>query len=120
MDAPTLAHTDALAAARLLIHSASGVEAVGWSVESLLQRVRGHAWDGSRPPQALLGLEIRDLRGTMVLALKDAGVLTDLVLPPGTYHVCAQLGSARRAYTVTLERGASFDLHVQLPRHGPR
>jgi hypothetical protein len=34
-------------------------------------------------------------------------------LPPGTYHVTAQLGEVRRGYTMTLGEGQPFDLYLR-------
>jgi hypothetical protein len=44
----------------------------------------------------------------------DAGPLVEVPLPAGTYQVTVQLGCVRRSYTMTLEPGMSFDLHLRL------
>ncbi|MGS0754622.1 hypothetical protein ACVBEH_07820 [Roseateles sp. GG27B] len=35
-------------------------------------------------------------------------------MPPGTYQITALLGAYRRSYTMTLEPGTSFHLHLRL------
>jgi hypothetical protein len=112
----TLACTDAPSVARLLIHAGEAAGGTGWSVESLIRRVRARCLDETRNEQAPLGLEIHDLQGNRVLTLDTAGPLVDVALPPGTYHVTTQLGDVRRKYTVALEQGASFDLHLRRSR----
>jgi len=113
MGTPTLACTATPAAARLLIHTAGDARADDWTFGSLIQRLRSRDSGGPRNQRALLALEIHDLHGYRVLALDDAGPLVDVALPAGTYHITAQRGTVRRGYTITLERGASFDLHVR-------
>jgi hypothetical protein len=116
MHVQTLPGIDVADASRLLIHAAGddvGDGGDGWSVESIVKRMRAHVLDGSRGDRAPLALEIHDLQGHRMLALGDAGALVDVVLPPGTYHVSTQIGSTRRRYTVSLEPGASYDLYVR-------
>jgi len=110
MPTHTLAGVDAAAVSRLRIHAAAGD---GWSVEALLQRLRGRMHDR----RAVLALEIDELHGHRVLALDDAGPLVDVALAPGTYHVNTAFAGRRRRYTVTLAPGAAFDLHLR--RGGP-
>jgi hypothetical protein len=116
MDTQTFAGTDVTAASRLLIHAAGDDDRDGWSIESIIQRMRSHVLDGRRNVRPQLALEIRDLLGHRVLALDDARPLIDITLPPGTYHVTAALGGSRRGYTIALEQGASFDLYLRLAR----
>jgi hypothetical protein len=59
-------------------------------------------------------LEIADLRGRRLAVVDDAGVRTELALPAGTCVVTATQAGRRLGYTLTLEAGASFDLHVRL------
>jgi hypothetical protein len=98
--------------ARLLIHAAPPARADDWTLESLLQHLRRGDAGSRRDTPRPLALKIHDLQGRCVLALDEAGPLTDIALAPGTYHVWAQQGPSRRRYTITLEPGASFDLHL--------
>jgi hypothetical protein len=116
MQIHTLASAASPSAARLLIHAVSDDGSASLTFESWIRRLREHVRDGPHGAQALRVLEIRDLAGHRVLAIDDAGALVDVTLPPGTYHVSASLGGARRSYTVALEPGACFDLYVHAVR----
>lgn len=113
MTTHTLACADLVEASHLLIHAAGDDGSDGWSVESIVQRMRAHVMDGPRSERAPLSLEIQDLQGNRLLALDNAGALIDVALAPGTYHVTTELAGTRRRYTIALERGASFDLHLR-------
>jgi hypothetical protein len=114
MDTHAPACADLPPAARLLIHATDG--AGHWSLESLLRRLRAHWRAVPADERAARRLEIHDLRGRRMLALDDAGPLVEVALPPGTYHVTARRGPVQRGYTVALEQGVSFDLHLRLPQ----
>jgi hypothetical protein len=82
---------------------------------SPLRRLRALYADGPwHDERAPLELQVDDLQGHRVLEIEDAGPLTDIPLPAGTYQVSVHLGRVRRSYTMTLEEGASFDLHLRL------
>lgn len=103
------------AAARLLIH-ADGERGAG---KGALRAALGRLWasvaaDARHAARVPLRLCIEDMQGRRVLAVDDAGALLDVPLPAGTYRVNADSGSVRRSYTMTLESGSSFDLHVHL------
>ena len=61
-----------------------------------------------------LAVQITDAAGHPVFSLNDAGPLTDVSLPAGTYHVAVQRGDVRRGYTMTLAQGASVELYLRL------
>ncbi|MET0349035.1 MAG: hypothetical protein ABW067_04535 [Rhizobacter sp.] len=102
--------------ARLLIH-AHDDHPPGRHADSPLQRLLAlypsSARSAHREPLRLL---IDTLEGETVLAVDDAGPLVDVSLPPGTYHVTAHLGDSHRGYTMRLDQGASFDLHLRLAK----
>jgi len=98
--------------ARLRIHCPVEARADDWSVESFLQRLRSHDLQtGSE--RLLLGLEIHDLHGRKMLSIDAAGPLVEVRLQPGTYHVTTRLSGVERGYTIALESGATFDLHLR-------
>jgi len=104
------------APARLLIH-AHDDHPPGRHADSPLQRLLALYPSGSRATQREpLRLLIDTLDGENVLAVDDAGPLVDVSLPPGTYHVTAHLGDSHRGYTMRLDQGASFDLHLRLAK----
>lgn len=105
------------AVARLRIHCPVEVRADDWSVESFLQRLRSHDLQtgSERLP---LGLEIHDLHAQQVLSIDAAGPLVEVTLQPGTYHVTTRLSGFKRGYTIALESGATFDLHLRQARSG--
>lgn len=105
--------------ARLLIH-AQDDHPPGRLADSPLQRLRA-LYPTARPAgRAPLRLSVETLAGDNVLSLDDAGPLVDVSLPAGTYHVTAHLGDAHRGYTMRLDPGTEFDLHLRLaqPGHG--
>jgi hypothetical protein len=59
-------------------------------------------------------VQVNDLGGREVFSQEDAGPLIELPLPAGIYLVSAQAGKVKRSYTLVLEQGASFDLHLCL------
>ena len=104
-----------MSAAHLLIHAETDVGERDRHFESPMRRLRALYADGPwHDERAPLGLQVDDLQGHRVLDIDDAGPLTDIPLPAGTYHVNVHLGKVRRSYTMTLEQGASFDLHLRL------
>jgi hypothetical protein len=60
-------------------------------------------------------LRIDDLQGRPCFAADSTRSLIAVHLPAGTYHVSVRLGTVRRRYTLTLERGTTFDLYLRLP-----
>ena len=115
MDTNAPARAATLAAARLLIHADDDARDRGKPTESTLQRLRALYAEGPwHDEQAPLNLQIDDLQGRRVLCVEDAGPLVDVPLPAGTYHVNVCLGKVRRCYTMKLEPGTSFDLHLRL------
>ncbi len=110
--------TPALAPARLRIHAERLHPAPGTALESALHRLRKRYAGRAAPPHQPLALQVDDLQGRRVLAIEDAGALTDLPLAPGTYQVGVTLGGSRRSYTLTLEAGGAFDLHLHLVADG--
>lgn len=102
------------APARLLIH-AHDDHPPGRHADSPLQRLLALYPSGNRSNRREpLRLLIDTLDGETVLTVDDAGPLVDVSLPPGTYHVTAHLGDAHRGYTMRLDQGESFDLHLRL------
>ena len=111
-----LPQLSAPAAAHLLIHAEIiNAHNQGSSVlQSALHGLRARCVGGRRPADsAPLQLQVDDLQGLRLSAIADAGSLTDLPLPAGTYQVTALLGTYRRSYTMTLEPGTSFHLHLR-------
>lgn len=100
----------AVPGARLFIHSDETTDVAGSRLMSWLERmhVLPAPWTRVEP----LSLSVEDSRGRTVFAIADAGALVELPLAPGTYHVTAHRGRSRRGYTLTLESGMSFDLHL--------
>jgi hypothetical protein len=60
-------------------------------------------------------LDIANAHGRRVLALRDAGPLTDVQLPPGRYRVKARFGDMTRVQHVQLAHGKPVDLFVHFP-----
>ena len=101
--------------AHLLIHSSGGMGTNQSSRASALHRLRVFCANALRKQKPiLLSLQILDLQGQQIFAKEDAGRLTKILLPAGTYHVIACRGRVLRCYTMTLDHGASFDLHLEL------
>lgn len=106
--------------ARLLIHAHHDAGASRPSQEASLHRLRAFWAIGKRQEQlAPLRLQIVDFRGDQVFAAEAAGLLIEVPLPAGTYHVTATRGMVRRSYTMTLEQGVSFDLYLRLTADPP-
>lgn len=102
--------------ARLHVHRGADVGGDAyWSFQSLLTRVRGPAAEGRRRGRGMFDFEVHDLEGQTLVGVAHAGATVVVALPPGTYHVTAQLDGGRSEYTVALEGGRSFDLYL-----GPR
>lgn len=64
-------------------------------------------------------LRIADSGGRTVLALDDAGPLTNVKLPPGTYSVSTRYGSNEKTQKVTVPAGKPVELNLHYP-HGPQ
>lgn len=109
------AETLAPASAQLLIHAASDPPAADGVLEKLLLLLRGLATDGrQRRPVPATDLRIDDLQGRRCFAADNTLTVVAVHLPAGTYHVSARLGSVERRYTLTLEHGATVNLHLRL------
>lgn len=117
MNMPTLPIPETALAARLLIQIASNDRADDRGVEYLIQRLRARGPNPAGNALPVLGLEIHDLRGHNVLSLEATSLRLDVTLPAGTYVITTQVGGVCRGYTVTLEQGAEFDLHLPQARH---
>jgi hypothetical protein len=113
------AGTAAPGSAQLLIHAASDPPVGDGVLERLLLVLRGLLADGrlQRRPALATDLRIADLQGRPCFAADNALALITVYLPAGTYHVSARLGAVQRRYTLTLERGATVDLHLRLNEH---
>lgn len=61
-------------------------------------------------------MHLDDLEGRPLFASDDVHAPIDIRLPAGTYHVIVRLGKLLRRYTVTLQHGATFDLHLPLTK----
>ena len=61
-------------------------------------------------------LHVDDLEDRPLFASDDVRAPIDIRLPAGTYHVTVRLGQLHRRYTVTLQHGATFDLHLPLTK----
>jgi hypothetical protein len=64
-------------------------------------------------------LRIADSSGRTVLALDDAGPLTNVKLPPGTYSVSTRYGGNEKTQKVTVPAGKPVELNLHYP-HGPK
>ena len=101
------------AAARLLIHAAADLGQARGRLAAALRRWRhwtGHAAHGE--PSAQLFLQVADLQGHALFTAREWQGLIDVPLPAGTYHVIVNDGSRQRRYTVALDQGSTFDLHL--------
>ena len=63
-------------------------------------------------------LRIADSGGRTVLALDDAGPLTNVKLPPGTYSVSTRYGSNEKTQKVTVPAGKPVELNLHYPASG--
>lgn len=63
-----------------------------------------------------LQLTITRDKGNEVFALDDAGPLTDVALPAGTYRVTADFGGVKRSGTVVLKPGEPAALNLHWPK----
>jgi hypothetical protein len=101
--------------ARLLIHADDDPRTGGRRFESGFQRLRAiHATGPWSDKRATLRLQIDDLQGHRVHSADHVGPLLDVTLPAGTYHISVQHGKFRRKYTMALEPGTSFNLHLRI------
>jgi len=108
-------HAPAASMARLLIHANHDVGASRPPQKAGLHRLRAFWAIGQRQEKlAPLQLQVVDFHGHQAFATQDAGLLIEVLLPAGTYHVTATRGSVRRRYTMTLDQGVSFDLYLRL------
>jgi hypothetical protein len=116
MPADSLRSAAASSTARLLIHADdtdAGSDGAPRRVEPWWRRWIAHR--RRELARACTQLSIADLQGRAYFAADDARSLIDLPLPAGTYHITARVGSATRRYTVTLQQGRTFDLHLHAP-----
>ena len=60
-------------------------------------------------------LKIVDQAGHQVLALRDAGPLTNIKLPPGKYQVDTSFGRMQHHNSVELKDGQPVDLYLHFP-----
>lgn len=60
-------------------------------------------------------LRIADQAGHPLLALRDAGPLTNVKLPPGKYQVDCSFGHMQRHNSVELKDGQPVDLYLHFP-----
>jgi hypothetical protein len=63
-----------------------------------------------------LQLKITGDERKQVFALNDAGPLTDVALPAGTYHVTADFGGVKRSGVVVLKPGEPAMLNLHWPK----
>ena len=98
---------------RLRIHTNTCSGRVGFPW--LWLKVLWHACS-PRAESAPVRLSVAEFAGVEVAAAERCDPLTvvSLSLPAGTYHVTVRSNAVRRRYTLTLEPGALFDLHVDL------
>lgn len=104
--------------AHLLIHADAPTDRQRRASESPLQRLLALYSEGPEHERASLHIEIHDLRGHRILSVDDASPLIDVSLPAGTYHVTTRLGQVKRGYTMSLQAGGAFDLHLRLAQPG--
>ena len=118
VDTLALAQSAALTPAHLLIDFGDEIGACRTRFRTTLRRLRLLYSQGALGNErAPLCVQIVDLQGHCVFASEAVGPLIDISLPAGTYHVTAQLGKVRRCYTMALQIGASFHLHLRLASH---
>lgn len=63
-----------------------------------------------------VNLRIADAAGQTVLALNDAGPLTDVRVPPGRYAVDSHYGPFQRHDTVVVPKDTPVSLYAHFPR----
>lgn len=87
-----------------------------------MQRRAGHydvrmTFSEGRHNAYAAGVKVRiaNEQGKRVLALKDAGPLTDVQLPPGNYRVQARFGGMQRVEHIQVAHGKPVDLFVHFP-----
>lgn len=103
-----------LTLARLLVHATEGVGDGRSALPLFLSRLRAWATAAkSGRPAAPVGLRIADLQGRQYFTANELPSVIDLPLPAGTYHVTVSHGGQHRRYTVALEQGITFDLHLR-------
>lgn len=106
--------TPARAPARLLIHAAPGAGPDGGRLVEALRRWRAWAGDiGRQEPGCQALLQVADLQGRPLFFVHEGQGPVDVLLPPGTYHVIVDRGTQQRRYTVALEPGSTFNLHLR-------
>ncbi len=100
------------AKAQLLIHAddTHSASPAGNALQRWLARIGTRSRRAGTPGP--LALQVHDLQGRRLAEIPDAGVLTRISLPAGTCVVTATRRGVRRGYTLTLEPGLSFDLHL--------
>ena len=97
--------------ARLLIRGNEAGADDHRALPGFLGRLRD--WAGARGrSSATVGLRIADLQGRHYFSASVLPSVIDLPLPAGTYHVTVSQGGQHRRYTVALEQGITFDLHL--------
>lgn len=64
-------------------------------------------------------LRIADSRGRTVLALDDAGPLTNVMLPAGTYSVSTRYAGDEKTQKVTVGSGRPTELNLHYPGSAP-
>jgi hypothetical protein len=109
------APSTSLQGAHILIHSDTVPITCKTRFQATLRKLRLLA-DRSTDASPI-HVQIHDLRGHCVFGIESAEPLLDVVLPAGTYHVNAQLGTVRRSYTMAIEPGTSFNLYLRLRSH---
>jgi len=106
----------ALSPARLLIHARTDTTcAASGALARALLWLNLHARQvlQRRAPVLASVVQIDDLLGRRFFDTEQTRPLIEVPLPAGTYHVTVRLGSLHRRYTVTLEQGATFHLHLR-------
>ena len=103
---------EALPVARLLIQTAHDPRGPRSTAAGLWLRLREGLLRRTGAYQSEASLEIEDLLGRPVLAMRGVCPPVEVALPPGTYHVGVKLAGVQRRYSVTLESGAVLKLQV--------
>ena len=98
---------------RLLIHAAGANTGPSWPIGTRVRRLWARFRHELHRRHVPSSLEVRDLHGSQLLRLTEAGHLVDLVLPTGTYLVTTRVGEDRRSYTVVLQGGVTTHLHLR-------